>query len=313
VTRITLIGNVNVDLIVRSVEELPPPGSERAVDAIETRVGGAAAIAGLTLAGLGVAARVIGCVGDDLFGGFLRAELASTGVDVTDLRIVDGAASGISIALEAPGRDRSFLTSMGALARLDLATIPDDALEADIVLVGGYFLAPRLRGEPTAALLRRAKEHGATTLLDTGWDPDDWPATTRAEIEALLPLADVLLPNADEAAGLTGIEDDPRASALALAARSSGRVVVKLGARGCVAVDADRSLREIEAPAVTALDATGAGDAFDAGLIAGLAEGLAFADALRFATRVGSTVVARPSSSRYPSRDQLVASPSSPT
>ena len=304
-TAITLIGNVNVDLIVRPVSELPPPGSEHLVDAVEIRAGGAAAIAGLTLARLGMRPRIVGCVGDDRFGRFLLEELEDSGLSVADVRVVGGVASGVSIAFEADGRDRSFLTSLGSLDRLDRAMIADDALGADAVFVGGYFLAPRLRGGPTGGVLQEARDRGATTFLDTGWDPEGWPETTRAEIEALLPLVDVFLPNADEASGLTGLAD-ARAGAEMLAARSGGRVVVKLGAEGCVAVDRDGSVRHVAALPVVPLDATGAGDAFDAGLIAALLEGLKFDAAVSFATRVGASVVARPSSSRYPTRDELV-------
>lgn len=302
---VTLIGNVNVDLIVRPISSLPPPGSEQAIDAIEIRAGGAAAIAGLTLARLGAVPRIVGCVGDDRFGRFLLEELEDAGLSIADVRVVSGTGSGVSIAFEAPGRDRSFVTSLGSLARFDGALVPDEALGADIVFVGGYFLAPRLRGAPTRRILREAKERGATTLLDTGWDPEGWPRETRAEIGSLLPDVDAFLPNADEASGLTGLAD-ARSAAEAIAARSGGRVVVKLGIDGCLAVDRDGTVHEAAAPRVEALDATGAGDAFDAGLIAALLEGRPLPAAVSFATRVGSTLVSRPSSSRYPRRDELV-------
>ncbi|HEU4354983.1 MAG TPA: carbohydrate kinase family protein [Actinomycetota bacterium] len=301
---VTLIGNVNVDLIVRPISALPPPGSEREVEAIEIRAGGAAAIAGLTLARLGVSARIVGCVGDDRFGRFLLEELEVAGLSVADVRVIEGTGSGVSIAFEAPDRDRSFVTSLGSLARFDVALVPDDALGASFVFVGGYFLAPRLRGDPTLRLLLAAKDRGATTVLDTGWDPLGWPAETRVEIDRLLPAVDVFVPNADEAIGLTG-SADLRAAAEAIAGRSGGRVAVKLGSEGCIAVDGDGSEHEIAAPRVEAWDATGAGDAFDAGLIAALLEGRSFPVALSFATRVGASVVARPSSSRYPRRDEL--------
>jgi argininosuccinate lyase len=246
----------------------------------------------------------VGSVGDDRFGRFLLEELEDAGLTVTDVRVIGGIGSGVSIAFEAPDHDRSFVTSLGSLARFDGALVPDDALGASFVLIGGYFLAPRLRGDPTGRILRVAKGRGATTLLDIGWDPQGWPSETRAEVDALLPAVDVFLPNADEAIGLTG-SAEPRAAAEAIAARSGGRVVVKLGPHGCIAVDGDGSVHEVAAPRVEASDSTGAGDAFDAGLIAALLEGRPLPDALSFAARVGASVVARPSWSRYPRRDEL--------
>lgn len=302
---ITLIGNVNVDLIVRPARDLPPPGVERNVDAIEIRAGGAAAIAGLTLAALGGSPRVVAAVGDDRFGRLLLEELQDAGLSVRDVSVLPDTPSGVSIAFEAPDRDRSFLTSLGSLGAFELVHVPDDALGADAVFVGGYFLTPRLRGGPVAEILRRARDLGATTLLDTGWDPDGWPPATRTEVLELLDLVDVFLPNADEACALAETSD-PRAAAEMLAAGSGRRVAVKLGAQGCVAIDADGTVLEVRAPNVEALDTTGAGDAFDAGLIAAMLEGGPFGAALGFATRVGSSVVGRPTSSRYPSRDELL-------
>jgi sugar/nucleoside kinase (ribokinase family) len=271
VTAVTPIGNVNVDLIVRPISSLPPPGSEHMVETIEIRAGGAAAIAGLTLARLGASPRIVGCVGDDRFGRFLVDELVGAGLGVADVKVIEGIGSGVSIAFEAPDRDRSFVTSLGSLALFDGALVPDDALGVSLVFVGGYFLAPRLRGDPTARILRAAQERGATTLLDTGWDPQGWPVETRAEIDMLLPAVDVFLPNADEAIALTGLAD-PRTAAEAIVARSGRQVVVKLGPEGCIAVDGAGSVHEIPAPRVEASDATGAGDAFDAGLIAAMLE-----------------------------------------
>jgi sugar/nucleoside kinase (ribokinase family) len=255
VTAVTLIGNVNVDLIVRPISSLPPPGSEHMVQTIEIRAGGAAAIAGLTLARLGVSPRIVGCVGDDRFGRFLVDELVGAGLGVADVKVIEGTGSGVSIAFAAPDRDRSFVTSLGSLALFDGALVPDDALGASLVFVGGYFLAPRLRGDPTARILRAARERGATTLLDTGWDPQGWPVETRAEIDALLPAVDVFLPNADEAIALTGLAD-PRTAAEAIVARSGRRVAVKLGPEGCIAVDGAGSVHEIAAPRVEASDAS---------------------------------------------------------
>lgn len=301
----TVIGNVNVDLLVRPAAELPPPGMEWAVEAVDVRVGGAAGNAALALAALGLAPRLIGCVGGDRFGGSLRDELAAGGVPLDDLRIHRDLPTGISIAFEAPGRDRSFLTLHGSLDGFDRSMVPDDALGARAVLFGGYFLLPALRGEPTLELLRTVRARGGTTFVDLGWDPDGWPASSRDEVAALLPLADVFLPNAMEAAALTD-GAPPVAAAGELQRRSGGVVVVKNGAAGCTAVGPGWEVA-VPAPEVAVVDTTGAGDAFNAGLLAALVDGRAFPEALVFAVRVASTVVSRGSHGRYPARDELHA------
>jgi sugar/nucleoside kinase (ribokinase family) len=97
-------------------------------------------------------------------------ELVGAGQGVADVKVIEGTGSACRSRSSAD-RDRSFVTSLGSLALFDGALVPDDALGASLVFVGGYFLAPRLRGDPTARILPATQERGATTLLDTGWDP----------------------------------------------------------------------------------------------------------------------------------------------
>jgi argininosuccinate lyase len=304
VTRLTVIGNVNVDLLVPAVQ-VPPAGHERIVDAIEMRVGGAAANAALAMAALGSPPRLIGCVGDDALGRYLLDGLAAHGLG-SNVRIVADARTGVSLGFEDTGRERSFLIALGSLATMSAEEIPPDAMRAASVLLCGYFTMPRLRGAPTRELLDTARGAGATTCFDPGWDPDGWPEATGDEIRRLLPGVDVFLPNELEASSLTG-HADAVGAARALQELSGGWVVVKRGPDGCVAAGPDGTEHAVEAPAVRVADTTGAGDAFDAGLMIALSEGEPFEAALAFGTRVASSVVSRPSDDRYPSRDELPA------
>ena len=300
----SVLGNINVDLIVHSATQLPPPGEEWLIDTVEARPGGAAANTGLALAALGVPVRVIGSVGDDRLGAMLLDEFAHAGLG-GQVATAPGAATGVSIAFEAPDRDRSFLMALGNLAVFDRSMVPDDALRARFFLSCGTFTLPKLRGAPTAELLRTAREAGATTMLDTGWDPSGWPEAVREEILGLLPLVDIHLPNELEATTLSGVAD-VEAATKALQEHSGGWIVTKLGPHGCFAMGPNGEVHRVPAPSVEATDTTGAGDALNAGLIAGLSQGMAFADALALATRVASTVVSRPSNDRYPSPDQIL-------
>ena len=174
---VALIGNVNLDVIVRPASSLPPPGMEWTVEGIEVRTGGAAAIAALTLSHLGAAPMLVGCLGDDPAAAMIGDELGRAGVEQR-ITSVQGAATGVSVAFEAPGHDRSFLTALGSLALFEPAMIPDEAIGANLVLLCGYFLLPALRGQPSAELLRRVKAAGGATLFDPGWDPDGWTEAT---------------------------------------------------------------------------------------------------------------------------------------
>ena len=301
-----IIGNVNMDVLMWPVDAVPPPGEEWVVESARVRPGGAAVNAALTMAGLGVSPRLIGCVGDDGPGQELLSALIRAGVE-HEVAVIPGTPTGVSVAFEAPGRDRSFLIALGSLAHFSTAAIPADAGQAGRLLLCGYFTLPLLRGGPTVDLLTRARAAGTPTFLDTGWDPEGWSAAVRAEIADLLPLVDVFLPNAQEARALTGAED-PREAARAIHNTSGGAVVVKLGAAGCLAVDAGGRELRVPAPAVEVTDATGAGDALNGALLAALAEGIPWEEALSFAVRAASTVAARPSNARYPARAEVLPS-----
>jgi sugar/nucleoside kinase (ribokinase family) len=305
VVSVGVVGNVNVDLLAWPVADVPDAGTERPIDRIDLRVGGAAAVTGATLARLGVAPTVVGCVGADAFGRLALEDLRGYGVDTRHVRRLEDEATGVSIAFEAPGRERSFVIALGALASFDADMVPEEALAADHVLVCGYFNLPAFRDAGARRVLEDVRSRGGTTLLDTGWDHAGWPPSTREELGSLLPLVDVFLPNEAEANALSR-RADPPAAAEALAQISGGWVVVKLGADGAIAVDPAGRSRRVPAPTVDVVDTTGAGDAFNAGLIDGLAGRGDPADALDDAVRIASSVVSRPSEDRYPTRDEFV-------
>ncbi|MGZ4133298.1 MAG: carbohydrate kinase family protein, partial [Actinomycetota bacterium] len=154
-----------------------------------------------------------------------------------------------------------------------------------------------------AALLRDAKDRGATVLFDPGSDPAGWPDEHMRQVRSLLASVDVFLPNEQEIAALTG-EQDPLAAARSLQAGDAW-VVVKCGSRGAVAAGPGGQNADVGAQPVEVVDTTGAGDAFDAGVIARLMDGASFAKAVAFAARLASEVVSRPSADRYPGPEML--------
>jgi sugar/nucleoside kinase (ribokinase family) len=143
-TQVAIIGNVNADIVARPVSALPAPGTEQAVDSIDFRVGGAGAIAALCLAGLGIHADLLGRVGSDPLGRVLLDELAEAGVPVDGIGV--GGATGICVATEAAGRDRSFLIAPGSVREFSLSQVPDRALSSRQVLVCGSSSLPCAAG-----------------------------------------------------------------------------------------------------------------------------------------------------------------------
>src|SRR2546430_858095 len=228
VPTLTVIGCVRAEVVMSPVTDLPTPGGTVLTEQMTMRVGGAGANAALASVESGMRVRLIGCIGDDQLGGWMCEQLATAGL-ADGLVVVAGETTGLTVALESPARDRSFLTYLGVNARWDPATIPDDVLTCDDLLLCDYFVAPPLRGAAARRLLETARARGARTFLDTSWDPDGFSDETRAEVNALLPCVDVFLPNEVEARALATTSlapEDALEAARVLQAISGGWVVV---------------------------------------------------------------------------------------
>ena len=298
VPTVTVIGCGQADVVMSPVTDLPSPGGTLLTDEMTLRVGGAGANAALASVEAGMDVRLIGCIGIDQLGEWMREQLAPAGLAVELVEVADEG-SGLTVALQSPARDRTFLTYLGVNARWEASMIADDAQTCDNLLLCDYFVTPRLRGDAAQRLLETARARGARTFFDTTWDPDGFSNQTRAEVRSLLPSVDVFLPNDLEARALADGAGSAGEAARALQTVSGGWVVVKLGPGGCFAVGPGGAELSVTAPSMTVVDTTGAGDAFNAGLLRALAFGANWRDALTAATGFATTVISRPSSNRY--------------
>lgn len=286
-----VIGGVTVDLIMGPVTPWPRPGTETFVDHSELRAGGPAGNTALALKALGARHQVICNIGDDMFGRWLADSFGET---ANAWQRVAGATA-ISIGVEHPGGERSFLTSAGNLAQQTvagiLAMLPERARPGDIALLTGAFLYPALI-DTFHIVLETAAERGFAVALDTGWPPDGWTASTLERTESWLALCDHILLNEIECLSLSG-ESTAKDAARWMAERSrpGAVVVIKRGAAGASAWSGGRVLHA-PAPVVRVVDTTGAGDAFNGGYLGACLRGAPLADALREGVEVASAAIA---------------------
>jgi sugar/nucleoside kinase (ribokinase family) len=269
------------------IDRVPAAGELVLADELPLSIGGCASNAAVDLARLGVRVAVVGCVGRDVFGRYIVESLARAGVDTASLREMDGAATSGTLIVNVRGEDRRFIHTVGANARFTAADIDLDRVRAAKVLyVGGYLLMPALEPDELAAVFRQARAWGVTTVLDVvlPGPGDHWN-----RLAPVLAETDVFLPNADEAAAITGLAG-PRAQAQRFFEAGARTAVITCGAEGTVLAAANLRLHA-GVFKVQYVGGTGAGDAFDAGYITGLLAGCDPRGCLAWASALGASCV----------------------
>jgi sugar/nucleoside kinase (ribokinase family) len=292
---LVVLGDCNPDVLVLGDDVDPAFGQqEKLVDGISLVIGGSAAITAVAAARLGLRVALAAAVGADPAGEFMRDQLAAEGVDVSFVAVRGDAPTGMTVALSRGG-DRAILTALGAVASLTAADVPEALLAgARHVHASSWFLLQDCLGPGLGALFSAARSAGVMTSLDTNWDPSGRWASP--DLAAAIAQAGLLLPNEAEAVRLAngclaGADDlDSAVSALVAA---GPRVVVKLGERGALCADGP-ARQHVSLPPVTPADTTGAGDCFNAGLIAGLLDGLDLAEAAALGCAAGALSTAAP-------------------
>ena len=280
-------GILFADHVSCPVPGVPEAGGLVVAEQMQLCLGGCASNAALDLARLGVDVAVAGCVGDDVFGRFIVDSLAGGGVDTAGIHRLAGINSASSMVINVEGHDRRFIASPGANTQLTVDHIPIEWVRrAKVFYVGGYFFLPGLESDRMVELFRAARQSGTKTVLDVVLLGGQERFNVLAQ---LLPETDVFLPNDDEAAMLTGLYD-PLEQAEKFRDAGAGTVVITLGQRGSVLVGDGLRLRAGVYPAQF-VGGTGAGDAFDAGYIAGLLDGEDPAGCLRWGSALGASCV----------------------
>ena len=261
---IVTIGDTCVDLIVDMGQVTPRFGQvEQLVPDYDLEMGGSNCLFACQAAKLGLSVAVLACVGDDPFGQLVLRRLRESGVDTSYVRVRSDLKTGLSLALTRSG-DRSILTYSGTLSAVGPDDVSDRFLQSGRHFhLGSYYLLANLRGA-FPAILERAQGYGLTISVDTNWDPDE---TWADGLEGILAQADLFFPNEQEALAITATPDLDQA--LSLLAEKVPVVAVKLGPRGALLVQPGQRTHFPIEPVASPMDTIGAGDAFDAGFLAG--------------------------------------------
>jgi sugar/nucleoside kinase (ribokinase family) len=258
--RILVIGELNVDLILKGYRDFPTPGKEVLIEDYFLTLGSASAICAMGLARLGDHVSFLGKVGCDEWGEFCIQALAGRGIDVYRVARVPELKTGVTVSVSSAS-DRALITYLGSIVALRGEDIGEDLFDGFGHLhISSYYLQENLR-PACRELFARAHKRGLTTSLDPGFDPSEKWAP---DILETLKEVDVFFPNEVELRALSRTEDP--ADGLRALENGVTQTVAKLGPAGAMALRGDTPLR-VPAPVITPVDTTGAGDSFNAGFL----------------------------------------------
>jgi ribokinase len=278
--RALVVGSIVMDLSF-TIPSRPEPGEVIVASGFGTYRGGKGYNQAVALARLGAEVTMIGAVGKDAYGDAFLEALEREGVDASRVVQLRGVATAVAVPLITPDGEVGFVQYPGAnrqLAPAHCADLPD----CDVLLLQGEVL-------PAASLqaARVTRSRGSRVILN--------PAPVHEITDELLDVATIVTPNEVEARAL--LRDDPAGERpgtdAAEALRTDDRMaVVTLGSRGAAYAGPDGS-GTVAPPSVEAVDSTGSGDSFSAGLALGLGEGMDLPEAVRFACAAGAHAATR--------------------
>ncbi|MEP7048058.1 MAG: PfkB family carbohydrate kinase [Ilumatobacteraceae bacterium] len=280
---VIVVGAVNVDLVV-AAPRLPGPGETVVGGGLQTFGGGKGANAAVAAARAGAKVRLIAAVGDDDNGVAAVCELRDEGIEVGDVAVLAGQATGVALIVVDGRGENQIAVGSGANAAITVDHV-GRCLAAALPTAGCVLVSTEVPAAVVAAAVEAASTAGVMCILN--------PAPVVPVVVELLQFRPILTPNETELRDLAALlgstaGDSTAARAAHIAARSEQAVVVTLGADGALVVPANQGAQQVAAPAVDVRDTTGAGDTFNGVLAMRLAAG----DELRVAVPVAIAAAA---------------------
>ena len=282
---ITIVGAYNIGLFLKG-QRLPSLGESVTADQFIEGAGGKGSNQAVTAAMFGTEIKFVARVGSDSYGRYGLEMYERVGISTEFITVDSSIHSGISIILIDKDGKNMISVALGANLRLSKEDIDRAVPAIEKSMLAGFQFENNL--DTVLYGLRMAHEKGVSTFLD--------PAPARKIPEDAYQYIDIIKPNETEASIITGIKVDGVASA-----ESAGRWLVKhgvktaivtLGEQGAVLVDSNTA-RHFPAPAVKAIDSTGAGDIFSGAFMSALASGKTMSVSIEYATAAAAISTTR--------------------
>lgn len=267
--QVILLGDINLDAVLTLKGKLPEPGGDGLATRLITSIGGGICNTAIALRRFGVSAALIACTGQDVWAQAILPGLETMGINLMGVQRNPQATTGIAFIAITPDGERTMFSCRGANGLLRAEAIPAVLFDEAVLLqLSAYALLDNAQREALWRAVALAEERGIPISLDLMSEPARQCAE---EVHRLLPHLSICVLGLQEANFALGLNDSQKIVAHLL--KSGVRMVgLKLGGNGCLVAD-ERHLVRLPAFPVQAVDSTGAGDAFCAGLIYGWLRG----------------------------------------
>lgn len=278
---IVVVGSINMDLVA-STPRIPGAGETLTGHGFTTTPGGKGANQAVAAARLGYPVRMIGAVGDDVFGQALIDNLAASGVNTEGVSRLSGP-SGVAPIFVAENGQNAIVVIPGANGKVDPALVDR---HAEIIRSAGMVLCQlELPMETINHTVDLCAQFDVPAMLD--------PAPAAPLSDAIWNRIAWFTPNETEAAFYLKDDSEPEAVARELLARGLKGVVLKRGAEGAYVAVAGGEKRRVRYFPLDAIDTVAAGDCFNGAFAVALLEGKDPFAAARFACAAAAISVTR--------------------
>jgi len=280
---ILMLGDINIDT-VWPVSEFPTPGRDGLTKTVTVEIGGAVVNSAIVLNNLGHRTGLLGCVGKDVWAEQAMRKFAQTNINIKHVHVKPDSTTGLTFIIVTPDGERTMFSNRGANIQLETQDIEEDSFkDAAILHISGYALLESPQKKAVWRAVDMAKKHNVQISLDTGLEP---AIQNPKDLRRLLRELTICISGPQEISTLLDSTSPEEAADLLL---SSGvqLAAIKLGEKGSFVADENN---QFFCPPfqVEAVDTTGAGDSFTAGLLYGWTNGLSLPASAVLASVLGA-------------------------
>lgn len=279
--RVVVLGSLNMDIVVSAARQ-PKVGETILGESVRYVPGGKGANQAVGLQQLGADIKMLGVIGDDIFGQEILQQLSQFAIDSAHIKQVNDTATGVANIIHTP-KDNSIIVIPGANTACTTAYV--DEMESIIARADVLLMQFEIPLETVKYALQLAKRHNVTTIVN--------PAPAQELTEDLLMEIDYITPNQSELAVLLDNSDDLESAFQQWYFRHTTQLIVTLGEKGCAYWDGQKVITIAAEKHGEVQDTTGAGDAFNAGLTFGIAKGWPIKQSVLLANTVSGLAVTK--------------------